>query len=117
MINPDHYRVISFQHIDDYRCFQPLSASLNDGCEADDQSQDTSEELEILRNDLRNLFLDAGWEGDGTIECTFLAPPFSRSGYSNCEIIYHVKQSNNGTSWLAIPRNLEVRNPKDMFDD
>lgn len=116
MINPDHYRVISYEHIDDYRCFQPLVASLTEW-ESEDQHPHLTEELESLRSALNKLFLDAGWEGDGIIECTFLAPCFSSSGYSNCEIIYHVKQSNNGTSWLAIPTGLRVQNPKDMFDE
>jgi hypothetical protein len=47
---------------------------------------------------------DAGWEGDGTIRLLWL-PPFVLPGEDLCfgEWIWHVKQSNNGTSWIASP--------------
>lgn len=47
---------------------------------------------------------DAGWEGDGKIGLLWL-PPFLDAGvedtYGVC--VWHVKQKNNGTSWLASP--------------
>lgn len=47
--------------------------------------------------------LDAGWEGDGTLRLIWL-PPFLSATLNNSYYgvyVWHVKQSNNGTSWLA----------------
>ena len=72
------------------------------------KSQQEKKKKEILNK----LFSNAGWEGDGEIGCIALAPCFSGSDDGWCDIIYHVKQSNNGTSWLAIPNNLKLSLPE-----
>lgn len=43
-----------------------------------------------------------GWEGDGTLELLWL-PPFMGVGVEDTYgvVCFHVKQSNNGTSWFA----------------
>lgn len=47
-------------------------------------------------------FQEAGWEGDGTIGIIWL-PPFVGVGIEDTwgSYLWHVKQSNNGTSWLG----------------
>jgi hypothetical protein len=46
-------------------------------------------------------FKKAGWEGDGSIEALWI-PPFMFANPDTMGIhIWHVKQSNNGTSWLC----------------
>lgn len=55
----------------------------------------------------RQAFLGAGWEGDGHIGVMWL-PPFLDECVGDCWgfYVWHVKQSNNGTSWLASPFSL-----------
>lgn len=98
----DRFRVVQFHHIDDPRCLQPLELALE---HHEIKEHEKSLEVARLRSKLTALFLRAGWEGDGEIECIFIAPCFLSSGDTFCEIVYHVKQSNNGTSWLAIPKD------------
>src|ERR1017187_2909236 len=59
------------------------------------------EALGTRESEMRDLFTRAGWEGDGRIEI-FQIPPvvLPGSGHDGF-LIWHVKQTNNGTSWLA----------------
>ncbi|WDF57894.1 hypothetical protein PQ462_14320 [Flavobacterium sp. KACC 22758] len=57
-----------------------------------------------------NLFKNAGWEGDGDIELIWI-PPFVYSEYGFKEIalgfiVWHVKQEEDGISWLLSPQKL-----------
>ena len=111
-IKDDHY-VVDFQHIDDYRCLRPLSEAVLDphtGEPAD--SAASSKEEKRLRSELAALFRDAGWEGDGEINCIFMPPCFLGREDGWCVPVYHVKQSNNGTSWLAIPNDMRLSMPE-----
>ncbi len=92
---------MNFHFIDDWRCISSLKDSHING-----EPELSSQEVDQKRELLSQLFLEAGWEGDGNINCIFLAPCFAGRDDGHCEIIYHVKQDNNGTSWLAIPRGL-----------
>lgn len=51
---------------------------------------------------IKKLFLSKGWEGDGALGLIWL-PPFVDVGIEDTHgnYIWHVKQSNNGISWLA----------------
>lgn len=109
MLKENDYVVIRYQHVDDHRCFRPLEESLPD---------QGKRSVQKLKKELEEMFEKAGWEGDGIIKCVFLPPCFfSKSGDNYCEIIYHVKQSNNGTSFFIVPKRLEhtLSFPKDMF--
>lgn len=113
-IKDDHY-VVDFSHIDDYRCLRPLREAVLDphtGEPAD--SAASLKEEQRLRSELAVLFRDAGWEGDGEINCIFV-PPCLFGGDGWCGIIYHVKQSNDGISWLAIPNAMRLSLPEGMF--
>ena len=101
-----NYHVVDFHFIDDGRCLSPLADSNVDGMEPL-----TKAEIIEKRSLLEKIFKDAGWEGDGDVNCIFLAPCFSGDTDGHCNIIYHVKQSNNGTSWLAIPKWLDLELP------
>jgi len=50
---------------------------------------------------IRDAFRKSGWEGDGEIEAMRVPPFFSTGGYSSWFELFHVKQSNNGTSFIA----------------
>jgi len=111
----DNYHVLDYTHIDDYRCFHPLARVVED-FEFDSLTPEQKRQhVEELHAELTDLFRQAGWEGDGTIECYFVPPCFGNhgdDGGTHCIAIYYVKQSNNGTSWLAIPNGFELRLPE-----
>jgi hypothetical protein len=90
------YHVYSYEHLDELR-FMPL---------ATDVLQTVSKADEILST-VRALFEEAGWEGDGDLQVMWL-PPFVGAGVEDTHgvFIWHVKQENNGTSWLASPVSL-----------
>ena len=54
---------------------------------------------------IKQLFIQAGWEGDGKIE-VFAIPPVVLLDAPDGFLIWHVKQGNNGTSWLASEKPL-----------
>jgi hypothetical protein len=110
----DQYYVVDFMHIDDYRCFCPLKDAILDDFLSPLSPAEKHQHEEQLRQQLSELFRNAGWEGDGTIGCLFVPPCFSSQseGDTWCTTIYHVKQSNNGTSWLAIPKGFQFVLPE-----
>jgi hypothetical protein len=66
-----------------------------------DESKQT--DLDAYIDKVRQHFKDAGWEGDGQIGIIWLPPFVDAGGVEDTwgTYIWHVKQSNNGTSWLA----------------
>lgn len=72
--------------------------------------QDIPNKDEIL-DQVHHVLLKAGWEGDGEIGLIWI-PPFMLPTDSFGTCIWHVKQSNNGTSFLASPMQL----PKDELE-
>jgi hypothetical protein len=113
-IQNTHY-VVNFHHIDDYRCLRPLSEAVSEPhFEAPDPAELKAQE-DALRAELAEFFSEAGWEGDGEINCIFMPPCFIGGEDGWCVPVYHVKQNNNGTSWLAIPNGMELSLPEGMF--
>ena len=111
----DDLDVFYFEHIDDQRCFRPLIEDVaSPFSDEEPTAQDYIKEKD-LRAELHLLFRAYGWEGDGEIKCMFIAPCFTR-GYAHCETVYHVKQSNNGSSWLAIPRSMSLSLPENKYE-
>jgi hypothetical protein len=97
------YVLRDYHFIDDWRCVQPLETFYEDS----DCGRPKSE-VDQLRDKLTQVFKSHGhWEGDGDINCIFL-PPFSNpAGYTNCQVVFHVKQYNNGTSFLYLPAYID----------
>jgi hypothetical protein len=89
----EHYYVYEYQHLDS-RGF------MFDAKDVLARAKNGSEVVEKVKARL----LKEGWEGDGELELLWL-PPFLGAGvqdtYGVC--VWHVKQGNNGTSWLASP--------------
>ena len=111
----DDFYVVDYQHIDDFRCVSPLSEAVGNQLFDDISAEQRGADEDALRKQLADLFAKAGWEGDGEIGCMFLAPCFTDSDTTWCETVYHVKQSNNGTSWLAIPKRLRLKLPRGLY--
>jgi hypothetical protein len=60
----------------------------------------------------KELFLNAGWHGDGEIELIWLPPFIFKADYHHdvfCKgvVVWHVKQLEDGTSWLLYPQEIE----------
>ncbi len=62
-----------------------------------------------LMQEIMALFRRAGWEGDGMIQIMWLPPFLFDDGDTWGEVCFHVKQSNNGTSWIASKKRLPFR--------
>jgi hypothetical protein len=103
------YLVQTFHHVDDYRCLRPLEEFAEDlGSIAHGPSEEESVALlAVLRHRLAAAFKAKGWEGDGDIEVVFVPPFLSSTGETSCTAIFHVKQSNNGTSFIAVPKGVK----------
>lgn len=57
----------------------------------------------------RKAFLRAGWDGDGEIGLLWLPPfvfPLSANATTNGVTVWHVKQLEDGISWLLAPISL-----------
>jgi hypothetical protein len=58
--------------------------------------------LRVLLEVLKEGWTLTGWEGDGRIECTMLPPYVFNTVDDGCWVpVFHVKQSDNGTSFVA----------------
>ena len=88
--------VISFSHID-------FCHPIDDPEELDELSN-LSGLLPCSLTNAGRAFIEAGWEGDGEIAALWI-PPFMFDADDTVGLhIWHVKQSNNGTSWLCADR-------------
>src|SRR5215831_9509881 len=88
-----HLHVYAYHFLDDLRFVRAPDEVLNDL---------DRNELACLLEAVRDRFLSAGWEGDGKLGIIWL-PPFVDAGVEDTwgTYVWHVKQDNNGTSWLA----------------
>lgn len=90
------YRLIMYEWIDN------LNFTLN----PKERLNNYSEYISIAKE----LFLEAGWDGNGEIELMWI-PPFMFTGerteeFCNGIIIWHVKQDEDGLSWILTPIKL-----------
>lgn len=58
----------------------------------------------------KEIFLEAGWHGDGKVELMWI-PPFMFNGIRTADsnlgvIVWHVKQNEDGISWILHPKNI-----------
>jgi hypothetical protein len=72
-------------------------------------------ELKRLVDAVEQRFRTAGWEGDGKLEVLWL-PPFVDVGVEDTwgTYLWHVKQENNGTSWIGSKHALGFGRIKDQ---
>ncbi len=89
----DEFSVYSYQHLDELS-YMPRAEEMLSKLEGFQRAFDR----------IKARFRSQGWEGDGVIRLMWL-PPFIGSGIEDTwgTGVWHVKQSNNGTSWLASP--------------
>jgi hypothetical protein len=79
--------------------------------------ESAKEEIDAYLAALRQRFTGAGWEGDGRIGVIWF-PPFVDVGIEDTwgNYVWHVKQSNNGTSWLATHEDLAFKRLREQND-
>lgn len=96
------YYVYVYEHVDDNRMMLSLDEYKQQY--STQSNQDFDRELEEV---IKPLFRQAGWEGDGEVQMAWI-PPFCTSYYvTSGFFVYHVKQGNNGTSFIYSPYELE----------
>lgn len=109
------YYVYSYRFLDDLRFVRdPIKAT--DEWNKLYPFEEVNNISELITS-VREKFLREGWEGDGEIGLLWL-PPFADTGTEDTfgTYIWHVKQQNNGISWLLSPvelhfKRIEAQNP------
>ncbi|MCX6644914.1 MAG: hypothetical protein NTY09_00935 [bacterium] len=93
----DEYHIYQYTFLDDLSFSKKPEDVYKDGSDLKDEIHRVS-----------NAFLQAGWEGDGEI-CVIWVPPFVDLGIEDTlgRYLWHVKQKNNGISFIASDRPLE----------
>ncbi len=61
------------------------------------------EKLKVAR-----LFRQAGWEGDGRIGLIWIPPFVIKNSDTWGELVWHVKQRNNGSSFIAVSNHSNI---------
>lgn len=61
-------------------------------------------------DDVRRTLKLCGWEGDGTLDAMLVPPFFASHSNPGWFPVFHVKQSNNGISWIASVYELSTEN-------
>ena len=111
--NIKNYFVYQYEFLDD------LSAIIDPYESKDDFNileQNSKEILDQTIDEVKRLFHINGWEGDGHIGLIWV-PPFIDIGYPEDTwgtYLWHVKQYNNGTSFIASPFKLDLKRLKNQ---
>ena len=97
--NPDgvrHWHFYAYEYLDDL-AFMPAARELFSGWD----------DGELIVERVAEKFRSLGWEGDGEMQVMWL-PPFVGAGPQDYlgAYVLHVKQANDGISWLASPHCL-----------
>ncbi len=76
------------------------------------------DEIQAVVDEVEQKFIEIGWEGDGEIGIIWL-PPFVDIGIEDTwgNYLWHVKQSNNGISYILSAGPLEFKRIKEQNND
>lgn len=85
-----------------YECIDNLHFTMNPA--------ECLENAEEYISIVKQRFIQNGWEGDGEINLMWI-PPFmltnrKQGSFYKGVVVWHVKQMNDGISWLLYPKNL-----------
>lgn len=112
--NIKNYFVYEYHHLDDLSAIQKISEVYRHF--NDFGGKQNKEATEKTVGEVKKLFLKNGWEGDGEIGVIWI-PPFVDIGHFEDtwgSYLWHVKQSNNGTSFIASPFPINQKRLKDQ---
>lgn len=103
------YHVYTYTYLDDLSCIENPY---------DYFRLEPKEKIDDAVHLIKERFLEYGWEGDGTIGIIWL-PPFVDIGVEDTwgTYIWHVKQSNNGTSFLTCNYPLDFERLKEQNEE
>ncbi|WP_419787985.1 hypothetical protein [Pseudodesulfovibrio sp.] len=105
--SPDDLVVYSYEHMDDLSFVRSAESVTNDHILF---SYDTnSDRREAVEEIVRQKFTTEGWEGDGELGLIWLPPFVLDNPDTYGTYVWHVKQRNNGTSWIASSERLNFR--------
>lgn len=105
--SPDDIIVYRYEHIDDLSFIRNSESVTNDhilfshGIDA--EHRNTVEKF------VRVKLISEGWEGDGELGLIWIPPFIFKDSDTYGEYVWHVKQNNNGTSWIASTRHLPFK--------
>lgn len=102
--NIKHFFTYSYQFIDNLSFIIPAETYLR---------EHNLPESDKYIEEVKRLFVEHGWEGDGELGIIWLPPFIGLDEDTSGFCLWHVKQSNNGTSWIASPKKL----PFDAFQN
>lgn len=113
--NIKNYKVYQYQFLDDLSFIKTPKELAKNFDFYDEEHTIDDYILEVSK-----LFKNNGWEGDGKIGVIWI-PPFTNSELEDTfgTYVWHVKQNNNGTSFIASPHNLNFKpllEQNDSFD-
>ena len=104
--------VYHYHHDDDQQGWIPVEGFKYRGFEHSGPGVGDITEVELPTptyiEKVRAALKEGGWEGDGTLGAMMVPPFFSSESDNYWFPLFHVKQQNNGTSWIASPLPLGV---------
>jgi hypothetical protein len=99
--------VYSFHNDDDQQGWTPVEnfsfVNYSNGGAPDKEVLSSS----VIEN-VKTTLKVCGWEGDGQLGAMMVPPFFAAQGDNFWFTVFHVKQVNNGTSWIASERPLSI---------
>lgn len=107
--------VYEYQHLDDLSFIKPIEDHFTS-----DYFYIKPDNIEEKISEIKQLFSSHGWEGDGDIGVIWFPPFVGAKGEDTFgHYVYHVKQLNNGTSFLGSSEPLPFASllSQDEFED
>ncbi len=104
----DKWHVYSYCFLDDLSFIQ-VPSTINEQWKNNSPFSGINNLDDVLEL-VKKRFIEEGWEGDGEIGLIWI-PPFVDIGFEDTHgtYIWHVKQYNNGISWLLSPIKLDFQ--------
>jgi hypothetical protein len=105
------YYIHRYEHIDMMMGMHPPTRPVQDKCVYLSATVKDLEEQVLVIQAIKDAFRQAGWEGDGELTTIWLPPFACPVEDTHGEWLFHVKQSNNGTSFIAAMFDLQDHFP------
>lgn len=122
MIKVYQYHYVDFNPFESINCYKLYKTFYSDSCEF--FSKEKEERNKLIKDKylnerrmIKELFKNAGWEGDGKLNLIWI-PSFVNFGDDTYgTLVWHVQQSNNGTTFVGIDEKYEINPFVFRFED